>query len=111
MNKLLFNKHDKYLITTDAWFIGNSGRQYRAVWGKVEVFSDDSLGISTNRSSTNWYLKVGTKNNHVIIAGCQIHYAVRSDEKPKKDAMIDDWTSENGKCNLMKTPTKIYITD
>lgn len=75
----------KYLITTDSWFFGPDGFQYRAVWGEVQIIEDDkALGIRTNARSSNWYAKVGTEENHVIVAGCQIHYAVKTDTKPKE---------------------------
>ena len=40
---------NNFLITTDSWFIAPDGKQYRAAWGKVEVYSsEDTLGIKTN---------------------------------------------------------------
>ena len=69
---------EKYLITTDNWFIAPDGEQYRAVFGTVaEIQSDEeTLGIKTNRGSTNWYVVIG----NMIVAGCQIHYCIRTDE-------------------------------
>ena len=74
--KPIINK--KYLITTDSWFFAPDGESYRAVFGTVkEILSDEeTLGVKTNRSSTNWYVSIG----NMLIAGCQIHYAVQSDE-------------------------------
>lgn len=72
----------KYLITSDAWFYAPDGNQYRSVWGEVEIVSDGILGIKTNVRSSNWFAKVGTDDKHVIIAGCQIHYACKSETKP-----------------------------
>jgi len=72
----------KHLITTDGWFFGPDGRQYRAVWGEVEILGDEVLGVKTNRNASNWYAKVGTEGNHVIVAGCQIHYALRCEAEP-----------------------------
>jgi len=67
----------KHLITTDAWFYGADGKQYKSVWGEVEIVSDAILGIKTNVRSSNWFAKVSGEKNHVIIAGCQIHYDIR----------------------------------
>jgi len=39
------------------------------------VTLEETLGISTNRHSTNWYVQIG----NLVIAGCQIHYAVKCD--------------------------------
>jgi pectate lyase len=80
----------KYLITTDYYFFGPDGKRYRASWGECEVLEDTFLGVKTNRNATNWYLKVGSDDKHVIIAGCQIHFAIRCDSKPEC-VNIDEW--------------------
>lgn len=73
----------KYLITTDNWFLGPDGQEYAGVWGEVEVVKTlDLWGFEPHRPSQNWFLKVGTEDNHVFIAGCQIHYAVKSEARP-----------------------------
>lgn len=100
----------KYLITTDAWFIAPDGNQYRAVWGNVTVIEDSFLGVKTNRNSSNWFAKVGSENNHVIIAGCQIHYAVRCEEKPNTgDTKEITWG--DGAHEEFTRPTSIYIAE
>lgn len=100
----------KYLITTDAWFVAPDGNSYRAAWGEVEIIEDKFLGISTNRNSANWYAKVGTEDNHIIIAGCQIHYACKCEKRPlmfptkgwpEKSSISDSFISPT-------EPTKIY---
>ncbi len=85
MNKSLLEQFadNNFLITTDAWFVAPDGKMYRAVWGKVEVHTDsDTLGIKTNVRSSNWYAVIGKDKKRVIVAGCQIHYACVSMEKP-----------------------------
>ena len=72
----------KYIVTTDNWFYAPDGNSYKAVWGEVSIFEDTILGIKTNKNSSNWYAKVGSEDNHVIIAGCQIHYATRCENEP-----------------------------
>ena len=59
---------DKVLITTDNWFFGKDGIQYRAVYGTVKSIANDVdiLGIKTNAKSTNWYVEIGD----MVIAGC-----------------------------------------
>lgn len=86
-----------YLITTDAWFIAPDGRQYRAVWGNVEIIPDDFLGIRTNAKSSNWFAKVGNDDNHVIIAGCQIHYAIKCHEIPESNVDSNQLLDEKDK--------------
>ena len=101
----------KYLITTDAWFIAPDGQQYKSVWGEVQILEDSSVfGIKTNARSANWYAKVGTKENHVIVAGCQIHYAVRCEEAPNTKE-VHESTTEEGKETTVTRRGYIYIAD
>lgn len=105
------NKGDKYLINLDNWFIAPDGKEYKAVWGTVEILNDNILGITTNRNSTNWYAKVGSDKKHVIVAGCQIHYATLCNEKPFTD-YSESWKEDAEKgCMIYTAPTKIYITE
>lgn len=100
----------KYLITTDSYFLAPDGQSYRAVWGELEILNDDFLGIKTNRNSSNWYAKVGNEKNHVIVAGCQIHYAVCSEEEPSKSFHLSEAIHE-GRLNVVEEMTKIYIAN
>lgn len=97
----------KALVTTDAWFLAPDGREYRCAFGTVEgVYGDkDTLGIATNRNSTNWYLKIG----HLVIAGCQIHYVAICDAVNTKE--VSDWKLEDGKVIRYKRPSMIYLAD
>lgn len=85
-------ENEKYLITTDNWFFAPDGKQYRAAWGQIKIFDDSILGIKTNRNSSNWYVRVGNDDNHIIIAGCQIHYSVKSDDRPF-DGKVRDYST------------------
>jgi len=69
---------DKMLVTCDNWFYTPDGNTHRAVFGTVKGIHSDktTLGIKTNDKSTNWYLEIG----NMFIAGCQIHYAVKTDK-------------------------------
>ena len=100
----------KYLITTDAWFYAPDGKQYKAAWGDVQIVEDTFLGLKTNRNSTNWFAKVGSEESHVIIAGCQIHYAIKSENKPNTE-MCEDWQADVNKVNIFERPTQIYIAE
>lgn len=99
-----------YLITTDNWFFAPDGRQYKAIWGNVELVSDSILGIKTNRISTNWFAKVGSEANHVIIAGCQIHYAIRCESKPNTD-LTSDYSVVESQVKFYNRPTSIYVAE
>ena len=73
---MICNKNEKVLVTTDNWFRAPDGEQYNAVFGTVKGVKNDeeTLGIKTNRGSTNWYLEIG----NMFVAGCQIHYVVKT---------------------------------
>ena len=99
----------KYLITTDAWFYAPDSKQYKAVWGGIEIVSDDILGIKTNVRSSNWFAKVGSEDNHVIIAGCQIHYACRSENKP--NVLSSEINTTDGIAKVEERLHAIYIAE
>lgn len=98
-----------YLITTDNWFVAPDGKQYQAVYGNCEVLDDGILGVKTNERSTNWFVKVGSEDNHIIVAGCQIHYAVKCD-KPY-DGSVENWNLHKGKYVKYTSPCRIYFAD
>ena len=98
-----------YLITTLEWFYASDGKQYKAVWGNVEILDDNTtLGIKTNLRSTNWYAKIGSEKKHIIVAGCQINYAVKAQEKPNTD-LLEDYTVHESVAKLYIRPTMIYL--
>lgn len=75
----MITKEGNYLITTDDWFYAPDGKKYKSVYGYCKIYSDSELGIKTNKNSTNWYIVVSGEDDEMIVAGCQIHYAVRTD--------------------------------
>lgn len=99
---------EKFLITTDNWFYAPDGNNYKAVWGTIKGIKSDkeSLGISTNRGSTNWYLEIGNMN----VAGCQIHFAIKCDSfSTNPPSYSIDW---EGKSNSARSEhTRIYNAD
>ena len=98
----------KFLITTDEWFVAPDGDQYKAVFGTVigVVSSEVVLGLKTNRGSTNWYVEIG----NMLIAGCQIHYAIKTDKVNFAPAVRP--IEYEGKLNLPREDkTKIYNAD
>lgn len=96
----------KYLITTDAWFLAPDGIQYRSVYGTVTEIAGakETLGIETNKGSTNWYVVIG----NMIVAGCQIHYIIQSDACNFARAL--DYTTK-GELSEFKRPSLIYNAD
>jgi hypothetical protein len=104
------DKKANYLITTDNYFFGPDGKAYRAVWGPVEILSDEVLGIITNRNSTNWFIKCGDKENHIIVAGCQINYVLKCNNRPCDD-MAETWNIHEGKAVTSYAPCSIWFYD
>lgn len=106
-------KDNNFLITTDSWFIAPDGKSYKAVWGKVEIYSDEeTLGIKTNDKSTNWYAIVGEagQGRRVVVAGCQIRYACVCIEKPYTGDRTERWASEHqAKTYDGELKTNIYL--
>lgn len=102
---------NNFLITCNNWFIAPDGLQYRAAWGRVEIYDDkETLGIKTNDKSTNWYAVIGQGGKRVIVAGCQIMYACVSMNKPNTDDVSDNWnSSELGRVYKGKIRTNIYL--
>ncbi len=97
----------KVLVTTDAWFIAPDGQTYSAVFGTVRAVRSDeqTLGIKTNRGSTNWYVEIG----RMTIAGCQIHYVVECDSV--NNGAVYDWVVVDGRCKIHDRPTRIFMAD
>lgn len=94
----------KALITCSNWFYAPDGSQYRAVYGTVKAIRNDeeTLGIKTNRGSSNWYVEIG----NMTIAGCQINYAIRTD-KCNVDSAFDHHVTEGVTKNFVR-PAHIY---
>jgi hypothetical protein len=104
-NKLEIGK--KALITTDNWFVAPDGNKYQAVFGTIRGIktSEQTLGIKPNSRSTNWYIEIG----NMIVAGCQIHFAIRTDDCSKTSS---GWSCDaQYGCKVYECPTSIYFSD
>lgn len=100
----------KYIITTDNWFLAPDGQEYKAAWGTVSIVEDGVLGIKTNRMTSNWFAKVGDGEGEILIAGCQIHYAVQCERPPNtKGCLI--WNLGETKYSEHLGPNKIYLAE
>jgi len=100
----------KMLITTDDWFYAPDGLKYKSVWGEVVILEDTLLGIKTNRNSTNWYAQVGSEDRGMIVAGCQIHYAVKCNGKPNTHRVTETTYNTEG-FQEMERNSEIYIAE
>lgn len=106
--KLNIQPGKKALITTNNWFYGPDGKSYRAVFGTVKAVrtATDTLGISPNGKSTNWYAEIG----NMTLAGCQIHYAIQTDICNSGTATHWTSTAADG-LREYEQPCAIYFTD
>lgn len=102
---------ETYIIKSDSWFPAPDGESYTEVWGKVYIKSaEEVLGLKPNMRSANWYAIVGTEENHVVIAGCQIHSACFA-PKPPLNKTQKCWSMENGVLLVGVKPSSLYIAD
>lgn len=97
-----------YLITCDSYFIANDGEEYRAVWGKCTIYeSKEKFGFVPARPYANWVVEVGKGEKSVIMAGCQVHYAVQCKKRPiKKSGKFKQANSE-----VIYPKNRIYFTE
>ena len=95
---------DTILVTCNDWFYAPDGSSYKAVFGTLKGIhtSEETLGIKTNARSTNWYAEVGD----TTIAGCQIHYVVKTDKCNFGPAPA--WDTANGNIVTFERPSSIY---
>lgn len=98
-----------YLITTDNWFFAPNGKQYRAAFGTVKgtLSDEEALGIKTNARSTNWFVSIG----NLLIAGCQIHYAVKTDTCNLGRIEEDRIHTDNTSVARIERDVEIYFAD
>jgi hypothetical protein len=98
---------ETYVVNTDRFFAAPDGKQYRAAYGTLKgILSDEeTLGIKTNRGSTNWYIEIG----NMFIAGCQVMYISKSDKPNFEDVEETSWGEGNS--NVFTRPTLIYNAD
>ncbi|CZT36169.1 hypothetical protein [Rhizobium sp. 9140] len=99
----------KYLINTDQWFFAPDGENYKAVFGTVHavVDAEQTLGLKTNRNSTNWYVAIGD----MIIAGCQIHYAMRADKFNSSPSERSEVDHNGARIAVTNAISRIYNAD
>lgn len=108
----MIQEGDNILVTTDNWFYAPDGRKYRAAGGKMKVHEDsDILGVKTNRNSTDWYLTLGEGGGAILVAGCQVHYAVVCPDQPSTEDVIDVSYGGGEMMKKFMRPTEIYIAN
>jgi hypothetical protein len=100
----------RYIITTNAWFYAPDGEQYRGAWGTCHLSKiEDVFGFTPVRPSTNWYLTVGSGEHEIVIAGCQIHYAVRCEQVPEDKYRGKTVTDKD--TGVEKSASSIYLAE
>ena len=100
---------DTALITSDGWFVAPDGSHYRSVFGTVKgVYDSESvLGVRTNAKSTNWYVGIGD----MLLAGCQIHYAIKCKRERVNFGKATDNYVHEGKEVEQLVKSRIYDAD
>lgn len=98
----------KVLITTNDWFYGKDGRQYKSIHGTLKGIHEVSkiFGFTPNRNHANWVIEIGD----VTIMGCQVLYCEACEDVhagPVKELVADD-KSELGMKEVMRS-SGIYI--
>ena len=48
--------------------------------------------------------------SHVVVAGCQIHYAIKCENKPNTD-VSEGWTTNDNGIQKYERPTTIYVAE
>ncbi len=102
------NQHigKKCLVTTDRWFYGKDGKQYRSVWGTLKAVHEAgaTLGFIPNRSHANWFIEIGS----MVIMGCQVLYFDQVDEV--NTGLVEDFTEKDGVIIKYERPSAIYLS-
>jgi hypothetical protein len=103
-----FKIGQKILITTDNWFYAPNGNSYKAVYGTVKKIlkTENFLSVKRDNRTASWGIEIG----NMIIAGCQIHYAIATDYCSDLSALGWDANSEFG-CKTYYRPCSIYFAD
>jgi len=98
----------KYLVTTDHWFVGPDNEHYRAAWGTCQIkTSEEVFGFTPNEPSTNWFIVVGEGEGQILIAGCQVHFAIKREHKPYWP--VGSYTDKE--TGVKNSINKIYIAE
>jgi len=98
---------EKYLITTNNYFYGPDGEQYRAVYGVVQIKeAKDVFGFTPNVRHTNWITEVGTEEKKVVVTGCEVLYALKLDTPPT--IKPGTWVDKDGE---QLPHNRIYIAE
>lgn len=89
------------LVTTDCWFTAPDGESYKAVYGKLVAIRTDEQALGVK---TNWYAQVG----NMLLAGCQIHYAINCEGKDVNFSDISHESTHEGECVKSTQTSRIY---
>ena len=103
----MIKNREKYLINCDSWFVAPDGEYYNSAWGTCKILTTEEIfNFKPLRPSTNWFIQVGEEEDSIIIAGCQIHFAIKCNIQPKKKK-----GSYNNKDGVLVSINRIYFTE
>jgi hypothetical protein len=55
-------------------------------------------------------MSIGEKDKRIIVAGCQVHYAVKCEDKPNEYSFLDEIDYE-GETKEVRRVSRIYIAE
>lgn len=98
----------KHIVTADEWFIGPDGEEYKGAYGEVEIINAKDVFGFTPMRSANWYAKIGTPDDYVIIAGCKVHFSALANNPPLQ-THTKGWTLHEKEIFHFDKPSFIYV--
>ncbi len=98
-----------YLVTGYDWFYNPiTGELCKAAWGKAQILTTEEVfNFKPLRPSTNWFLKLGEGEGSILIAGCQVFYAVECAKRPYESDK--NYISKDTKLSV--SANHIYFTE
>lgn len=98
----------KVLVTTQHWFTGKDGLEYKAAYGELKAIhtSQETLGFTPSRQNTNWFIEIGS----IVIAGCQVLYLIDCPDPNLCPVKAWTFSGEHG-FKEYNRPSMIYNAD
>lgn len=70
------------VVTTDEWFTGPDGNNYKNVYGPVDVAESKVLLGFEAKGTSNYVVLVGAPGQQVVLMGCRVHYMAMCPKRP-----------------------------
>lgn len=98
----------KVLLSCINWFAAPDGKDYMSVHGTFKgiIKAEGLLGFKPRRQDVEWYISIGD----MLIAGCQVNYAVLCENCCDGEGQPVWHFKENGVVSDRRPDKKTYIT-